>query len=159
MEGKPERKLLRPDILIPLAIAFGMAVLLKDTIGGPPRPLLLPRVVELGTLVLCIIVAIENFVKGMPADVKENPMFKEVGKLVLTFIGVLCFPLGTYLIGFLPTGMLLILVVFLAWGGEKKIWRHLIIGEALVVALIWGIMMTLLQYEYPKGVLIKLLFG
>jgi hypothetical protein len=154
------KRVWRAHVLVPFVMAIGLGMLLNDSYHAPPRPMLLPRSIQIGTLILCVILAIKNFIKlpVVPDSAKDPQKVKEMKKLIITFIGILSFPFWTYFLGFVVTSLILVFGVFMTWGREKKVWRHLIIGEALIVILVWGIMIWFFRFEYPQGLLFRALF-
>ena len=158
-EKKMSRTAWRADILVPAFIALGLALLLNDSYHAPPRPMLLPRAVQVMTFGFCIILAVKNYLKAKPVPVKDPAKAREKIKLLITFAGILTFPFWTYLLGFLLTSVILVFCVFMAWSTRRRVWRHLIIGEAIIVFLLWGVMIWFFRFEYPRGILGKAIFG
>ena len=117
--------------------------------------MLLPKAVQFIMLVMLAI----QFLKCLlakPAETErtegERAAKRKVTiKLTVTFIGMMLIPFASYVIGFVLTGCLYVLLTILYWGGSKL--RHIIIAEVCLLALIYGVFQGILDISFPAGMI------
>ena len=132
-----------------------VGVLFVDSLNAPPRPMLLPKAVQFFLLVMLSI----QFLKCLLAKTieKEKTAEERIAarkvnrKMLISFIGMLSVPFASYVIGFILSGCLYVLLTILFWGGSKII--HIIIAEVFLVALMYGVFTRILDISFPVGIL------
>ena len=149
------RNIRKGETLFPLGLFCFVAILFYDTLQAPPRPMLLPKAVQFIMLVMLAI----QFLKCLLAKPAETERTEEERaakrkvtiKLTVTFIGMMLIPFASYVIGFVLTGCLYVLLTILYWGGSKL--RHIIIAEVCLLALIYGVFQGILDISFPAGMI------
>ncbi len=151
------RNIRKGETLFPLFLFVLVGVLLYDSLHAPPRPMLLPKAIQALLLVLLAVQIVRSLLAknagSEPAGEARRAVRKENLKMLVTFIGMMLIPFCVYLIGFLPTGCVYVALTVIFWGGKRI--RDMIIAEAILVALIYGVFQRLLSISFPAG----LLFG
>ena len=144
---------LRGETLFPLFMILFIGVLFYDALQAPPRPMILPRSVQLIVLVLLFVQFFKSLLAKRPPVAKSAEEGAVEGKikwkLFVTFVGMILIPFASYLIGYIPTCCIYVLLTILYWGGSKI--HHIIIAEVLVVGLIYGVFVKILDVIFPVG--------
>ncbi len=149
------RNIRKGETLFPLFLFLLVGVVFVNSLQAPPRPMLLPRAIQLLLLLLLAVQIARSLLAkssgAEPSAQQRREARRADLKMVITFIVMLLIPLSVYLIGFLVTGCLYVAVTILYWGGRKI--RDLVIAEAILVALIYGVFQRLLLISFPAGIL------
>jgi hypothetical protein len=155
--AKLSKNLSKGETLFPIALFIIVGMFFYDSLNAPPRPMLLPRTVQFIVLALLAVQIVKTILAepvGKNQTMEERTAARrERLKMLVTFAGMMLIPFLAILIGFLFTGCLYVLLTILYWGGSRI--RDIVIAEAIVIALIYGVFEVLLQIPFPAG----LLFG
>lgn len=149
------RNLRKGETLFPLFLFVVVGVLFYDSLQAPPRPMLLPRAVQFVLLVLLAfqtgrsLLAPSREVQATPEQHAAGR--KESRKMLVTFIGMLLIPVAVHLVGFLLTGAVYVVLTIVFWGGRRI--RDIVIAEAILLALLYGVFQRLLSIPLPAGIL------
>ncbi len=143
------------EALFVLGLLVLVGVLFYDSLSAPPRPMLLPKAVQFFLLVMLSI----QFLKCLLAKTVEEERSEEElaaarkvkWKMVISFIGMLSIPFASYLIGFMLSGCLYVLLTILFWGGSKI--SHIIIAEVFLISLMYGVFTMIMDISFPVGIL------
>jgi hypothetical protein len=128
------RNIRKGETLFVLGLLVLVGVLFADSLGAPPRPMLLPKTVQ-----------------KEKTEEERIAARKVKRKMIISFIGMLAVPFASYLIGFILSGCLYVLLTILFWGGSKI--SHIIIAEVFLIALMYGVFTKILDISFPVGIL------
>jgi hypothetical protein len=149
------RNIRKGETLFVLGLLVLVGVLFADSLGAPPRPMLLPKTVQ---FILLVLLSIQFFKLLLTKTVEKEKTEEEriaarkvKRKMIISFIGMLAVPFASYLIGFILSGCLYVLLTILFWGGSKV--SHIIIAEVFLVGLMYGIFTMILDISFPVGIL------
>ena len=151
------KNLRRGETIFPLVLFIIVGIFFFDSLQAPPRPMLLPKAVQFIVLALLAVQIVTTLLakpdaRGAGAEEKRAAR-RERLKMLVTFAGMMLIPFSAMLIGFLLTGCLYVLLTILYWGGSRI--RDILLAEAIVIALIYGVFEKVLEIPFPPG----LLFG
>ncbi len=141
--------------LIPLATALVAVLFLVVSLRdfgfwtNQPTPGFFPIIIAVVLLIASIISMIQILTDPNPKEVKYNR------QELMVILGAGSVIVCTYLIGLVPS-CLIFLAVWLR-GVEKAPWKHILIIEIVVGAIIIGVFSTWLQVRFPSGMLGNLL--
>jgi hypothetical protein len=154
------KNLKRGETLFPIFLLVVVSIFFVDSMKSLPRPMFLPRMVQGFVLVMLTIQVVKCLLakptEDTRTDSEKTSARRESVKMLITFIGMVLIPIFAWLIGFLLTGCIYVLLTILYWGGSRK--RDIIISEIIVIALIWGVFQNILMIDFPVGILLKGLF-
>ncbi len=154
------RNLKRGETLFPIFLLIVVIIFFVDSMKSLPRPMFLPRMVQGFVLVMLAIQVLKCLMATPLEDTRtvgeKASARRESVKMLITFIGMALIPVFAWLIGFLLTGCIYVLLTILYWGGSRK--RDIVISEIIVIALIWGVFQNILAIDFPVGILLKGLF-
>jgi hypothetical protein len=149
------RNFRKGETLFVLVLLMLVGVLFVDSLSAPPRPMLLPKAVQFFLLVMLSIqffkLLLTKTVEKEKTEEERIAARKMTRKMVISFIGMLAVPFASYLIGFILSGCLYVLLTILFWGGSKV--SHIIIAEVFLVGLMYGIFTMILDISFPVGIL------
>lgn len=149
------RNFRKGETLFVLGLLVLVGVLFADSLNAPPRPMLLPKAVQFFLLVMLSIqffkLLLTKTVEKEKSEAERIAASKVTKKMIISFIGMMAVPLASYLIGFILSGCLYVLLTILFWGGSKI--SHIIIAEVFLVALMYGVFTMILDISFPLGIL------